>query len=490
MFLLVSTNSDIELSLKLKAAARELKKDASFAGDEATEIGSAISRYPDQERPEHRPQMRTLYRAASASQALALAAEANKLEEFVHAAIAATKIHGDWSVVRKDATDVERGSNPMRRPLWYDQSNPFADECKYIQRSGVVAGGRKNWTFWIDWYQSLLDGRPMLGDEARTWDMLKKIALIPAETWEQGPDVVNPKIAEIWASYRIGSRVELFKATLYDFKFDAMAHVMRAVPMPADWETLTEPDRLQRFLRDALDLREDMIDLSQAFAAEGMVMQGAGMTCTYLAKVLDELENAETVGALRVGKLVEWGRILEAIALREDTKREFGPMSEPFNMAVDKLKDLVRDHFALTLARFSQLRDVRMEKGAAPWEVLKDLRGIVAAVRDGSGGVLPPLVDADAAILDDILDSIDRMIRELDNTTSEDARSSLKREIDFQMAKVGATVGLYGEKAKKAAGLADKGGKSADKILIWEKRGKGLWGLLRAIREVLESLGG
>lgn len=202
-----------------------------------------------------------------------------------------------------------------------------------------------------------------------------------------------------------------------------------------------------------------------------------------MSKVFDELQNAETVSALRVGKLVEWGGFLESFAVNEDTKREFGAMAVPYAAAVEKLKDLIRNHFAATLARFSALRDVRMEDGANPWDVLNTLRDIVAQVRSGSDGALPSLEAEDAEILDDIIRSIELRLRELEQPQSEDSRSSLRKDIDFQMAKAGATGGLYAEKARDVAG---KSGQSADAILKWEKRGKGLWALLRAVREFLD----
>ncbi|WP_372923151.1 hypothetical protein [Roseovarius sp.] len=424
--------------------------------------------------------------SAHAAQAAAHAASAHAAQAAAHAATAHAV---SWVAIRTDAEQASEGRVPDALPLWPEGQNPLEKEWSDIKARVAASANAADWRFWLDWYDALLAGRTMLPDPERTWDMLEEIALIDPATWNAGPETLNPLIREIWEDNRSKPRIELFKATLYDFRFDQMAHVMRAVPMPEDWETLTDADQLQHFLRDALDLREDMIVLCNAFSAEGTSMQGAGMTATYMAQVLDELENAETVGALRVGKLVEWGRILEATALREDTKREFGPMAEPFSLAVDKLKGLVRDHFAHTLARFSQLRDIRLEADAPPWDVLKDLRDIVANVRSGAEGALPPLDGTDAAVLDDILDSIDRMVRELDQTQGEDARSGLQREIDFQMAKVAATAGLYSEKARKAVGVTKAGGDAADEILKWERRGTGLWSLVRVVWRAVSGSG-
>lgn len=382
-----------------------------------------------------------------------------------------------WVAVQSDCGLIADNQDLPSAPLWASGRNPLESQWRDIKSRATAP----EWSFWIKWYEDALAGTPP------NRDMLEAIALIDPAVWDAGAEAVAREISLVQDQFRTTDNINLFKATLYDFKFDALRHVMLAVPMPQDWETLTDPDQLDRFLRDALDLREDMAILNQAFAAEGGAVQGAGMAMTYMAQVLDELQNSETVGALRVGKLVEWGRILESMTLREDTRRELGAMAEPFGMAVDKLKDLIRSHFAHTLARFSVLREIRMEDDAQPWKVLRDLRAIVDSVRNGADGTLPALDAIDVVVLEDVLDSIGRMIRELDQTESEDSRISLRRDIDFEMAKIGATAGVYGEKARKAL---KKGGEASDVLLTWSKRGKGLWSMLRSIREWLEGSGG
>jgi len=376
-----------------------------------------------------------------------------------------------WASLSVDARFLADGNLATPPRLWHGGVQPFDETWQALKATATP-----DWQFWIDWYDDILAGRP------QNWPMLAEIALIDPKHWDAGPDVVNPMIAEIVAKYRTAPAIELFTTTLYDFRFDALRHVMLAVPLPQDWQKLDDPAGLSEFLTDAVDLREDIATLCSAFAAEGTGMQGGGMARVYLQKILDEMANAETLGALRVGKLVEWGSILENTAAREDTRREFGPMADPFQMVVGKLKDLIRNHFAHTLARFSTLREIRMEDEADPWQVLRDLRMIVEALRSGSGGQLPPLDGIDIAVLDDVIDSIDRKIRELEGAVTPEVRSSLKREIDFQMAKVSATAGVYFERAKKAVKV---GGESADTALLWEKRGQGLWGLIRFIGDKL-----
>ena len=75
-------------------------------------------------------------------------------------------------------------------PLW----RPFAPNwvsSSWEEISNHLDEVGENWNVWTDWYQDRLDGKPL--DE----ELELKKALIPNEVWEQGPAVVNKRIAEI-----------------------------------------------------------------------------------------------------------------------------------------------------------------------------------------------------------------------------------------------------------------------------------------------------
>ncbi|WP_318167775.1 hypothetical protein [Roseobacter sp.] len=215
-------------------------------------------------------------------------------------------------------------------------------------------------------------------------------------------------------------------------------------------------------------------------------MQGGAGVRIYADAVLVSLKKAEDIKTLRIDKLMEYGRILEAAVQNEDTLREFGTVGEALKINANKLRKLVRNHFAHTLARMAVLRDIRMEADAQPLHVFQEFREIVAQAQSGGNGTLPPLRVQDAAILVDVLDSVDVLVRSMEQTTSDDVRSSFQREIDFQLAKVGATAGVYNEKASRAI---SKGGKAADTAIKWNKRWEGLRAFGRAIRDLIESGG-
>jgi hypothetical protein len=107
-----------------------------------------------------------------------------------------------WTSVRADVEQVSAKGIPGAFALWPDGHGPLEDKWRAIVWQVINSDDAKDWKFWTYWYDSLLDGRPMLADGARTWEMLEKIVLIDPETWDKGPDAVNPVIREIWEEYR------------------------------------------------------------------------------------------------------------------------------------------------------------------------------------------------------------------------------------------------------------------------------------------------
>jgi hypothetical protein len=145
-------------------------------------------------------------RAAASAVAAEQSARPAALAAF-SAARAADTVHGAtdlWASIRADAQRVANGGIAADLPLWPEGTGPLAAQWRALSRRVADSKGAEDWQFWIEWYDSLLAGRPMLGEAARTWEMLEKIALIDPETWDRGPEAVNPVIREIWEGYRDG----------------------------------------------------------------------------------------------------------------------------------------------------------------------------------------------------------------------------------------------------------------------------------------------
>ncbi|WP_354543367.1 hypothetical protein [Roseovarius sp. MBR-78] len=117
-------------------------------------------------------------------------------------AAAAAVAVGVLEAFREDAEFVASGESPDVLTLWSNGSGPLAEAWGRVKTQVADAPDSQDWQFWIDWYDALLDGRPMLGDAARTWEMLEKIALIDPKTWEKGPEGANPVIRGIWEGYQ------------------------------------------------------------------------------------------------------------------------------------------------------------------------------------------------------------------------------------------------------------------------------------------------
>lgn len=62
--------------------------------------------------------------------------------------------------------------------------------------------GSDYWHFWRDWYQGFLDGKPL------DWELQRRVALIPDEDWEKGPEHIAKLIEDIRAQFVLEKRLE------------------------------------------------------------------------------------------------------------------------------------------------------------------------------------------------------------------------------------------------------------------------------------------
>ncbi|MEQ9672928.1 MAG: hypothetical protein RLO10_00560 [Roseovarius indicus] len=133
--------------------------------------------------------------------AAAAAAVAARAVDEASRAVPDTGFDALWVAVRVDMAQVAEGGIPDAMALWPDGRGPLEEQWRAIIWQVKSTEGAEDWQFWTKWYDALLDGRHMLGDAARTWEMLEKIALIDTETWDAGPEAVNPVIRKIWEGY-------------------------------------------------------------------------------------------------------------------------------------------------------------------------------------------------------------------------------------------------------------------------------------------------
>jgi len=100
-----------------------------------------------------------------------------------------------WAATAYDAQMIESGNDPLFAPLWHDISSPILDGWRVAV--GLFQEDEFDWSFWINWYDAELEGRP------QNIDMLTEVALIPDDDWAKGADHVNAIIAGIVLKYAI-----------------------------------------------------------------------------------------------------------------------------------------------------------------------------------------------------------------------------------------------------------------------------------------------
>jgi multidrug efflux pump subunit AcrA (membrane-fusion protein) len=72
-------------------------------------------------------------------------------------------------------------------------------------RTDFLASGGP-WTFWTEWHARAMAGDPL------PWDLQEKIALIPDDIWEAGPEAVAAEIEKIEAAFRLRERIAEMEA--------------------------------------------------------------------------------------------------------------------------------------------------------------------------------------------------------------------------------------------------------------------------------------
>ncbi len=274
------------------------------------------------------------------------------------------------------------------------------------------------------------------------------------------------------------------QAALADFRFDTACKLMRMEPFAADLKFMDDPDVLERFLRDADDMREDIERFSTGLAREGASMQGAGFVRTELDAVVEEFSKARQIGALNVGKVAQYGEFLQEASLDEATRKEFGSLgTKKLEAIVNQLLTLIRGYFGTALMRFAPLDELELEPETNAWEYLNELRAALKSMQVGSGSELTALVGEDLAVLNTLADEIERILRAHDGASGE-AKESFRRSLNYQMALLTVSISLFASRTRENAGTLEP---YVDGLLRAVKKAKGLWALWKVVKELFKQ---
>ncbi len=97
--------------------------------------------------------------------------------------------------------------NLLLMPLWQGAKNPLLLEWESLK--GTLIDLDHNWQFWIEWYQSKLDGTEHSGlTETQKDDLYYQIATLPNEFWEKEPAVINQIIADLIGREKIKDKIK------------------------------------------------------------------------------------------------------------------------------------------------------------------------------------------------------------------------------------------------------------------------------------------
>ena len=99
------------------------------------------------------------------------------------------------------------------------------------------------WSFWREWYQGFLDGKPL------DWELQRRVALIPDEDWEKGPAHIAGKIEEIKAAF-LAEKAPLAETV----EFNEETAKFHTVP-----REIAKPDLLGATLSQVEDALDDVL---------------------------------------------------------------------------------------------------------------------------------------------------------------------------------------------------------------------------------------
>lgn len=300
---LACTTIDIHLDYNVAHAAASAMQDATHT---VAAILSAVFHHTNAED------------AVSSAAYVAFAAESVA----VYAASSKSAADQIWSEVRADARLLSGGSDAAAAPLWSQDPNPFEARWQEVRTHEAQienAGTAKS--FWITWYQSVLDGKPMLGNVGRTDEMLEKIALIAPEDWDRGEDVVNPQIEEIWELYRLRVEVAALKAERDEIRADSASAEHRSHNHPpelidATREVAQRTEIIWAALDDAeTELEADEPDKSRLRRIARNLLAALRLATAYCGKVADTviISGAKVGGVAAFDWLFNNGRLWQFV---------------------------------------------------------------------------------------------------------------------------------------------------------------------------------
>lgn len=468
------TNPEPKIKL-VSAAAAYAAADAAYNAHESTTRATDVD---------------AAFYAARAAESAASAAHASRANAAVSgASLAAVHSAADaarawaaalWEAIRADARALsgeENGQAAMETPLWPGGADPFETErATVLEAWRAEAKTDPAWTFWADWYQAALKGRPLLGDWNRHWALLTDIATkIPNDAWDDGPKEVHPIIADMYEQAKSIEATPLAQAAVVDFTFDKLLAQMRAVGFEDDAAHLCDPERVQSFLDDMAEARDGLIDFADYAGDPRGTTNAPAVLQRSAEKLLAELKRTDDTSHLRARRIVTLAKHLQGFSTEEDKRAEIGPtLAKLLDDQVDLIGDVCRKHLLPSIGVLSALD--KLELGdIEPKEFIEKLEGALARIESADGTDLLPLAYPDVVMLKDMLEDLRVVSASIAEGSTDEFIAVQRNRFARGTGELGATVGRYTEQSERArlsriGEGVEKAGETFDKGVKWYRR--------------------
>ncbi len=172
--------------------------------------------------------------------------------------------------------DSNTAAKLLDHPLWHNGKPESIFKHSWDEFVNDVLPTAPEFTFWRDWYQGFLDGKPL------DWNLQRAVALIPDADWDKGPAHIANLIDPIWDRYKLKEQVKKLEALLPKDK--KSRHGIGGNNPPPEIGDITSPEQIISISYAAIDILKGEIEetepdktlLQWAINALGRVLKAIG----------------------------------------------------------------------------------------------------------------------------------------------------------------------------------------------------------------------
>jgi len=125
---------------------------------------------------------------------------------------------------------VDAKSQDHWGPLWLENAVPSVIQNTWASLQDLLMAEPEKWAFWLEWYEAILEGRPL------PWDLSFAIATqITEADWEKEPRIIHDRILEIREAWEQARRTE----SVPDLEAEALSRHVRTLLKDPEMTALT-----------------------------------------------------------------------------------------------------------------------------------------------------------------------------------------------------------------------------------------------------------